>query len=122
MAGHFDLDEDWTEVDLGPVLAQRPCHIAKRDLLADRALFVRQLLLGAGSAARADLVQLERRSPRSLSASANSRRAASHRNSASMAASSSGVPSTLGPLNHFRAETAYQMPAKPMTTPTATGV
>ena len=42
--------------------------------------------------------------------------------SRSIAASSSGVPWTFGPLNHFRAETAYQMPAPPTTTPTATGV
>ncbi len=39
-----------------------------------------------------------------------------------MAASSSAVPWTFGPLNHLRAETAYQMPAKPMTTATAIGV
>ena len=39
-----------------------------------------------------------------------------------MAASSSGVPWIFGPLNHLRAETAYQMPAPPTTTSTAIGV
>ena len=42
--------------------------------------------------------------------------------SRSIAASSSAEPWTFGPLNHLRAETAYQMPAQPMTTSTAIGV
>ena len=42
--------------------------------------------------------------------------------SCSISANSSGVPWTFGPLNHLRAEIAHQMPAKPMTASTATGV
>ena len=42
--------------------------------------------------------------------------------SRSMAASSSAVPWTFGPLNHLRAETTYQMEVLPMTTARAIGV
>ena len=41
---------------------------------------------------------------------------------ASIAASSSGVPWTLGPLNQFLAETKYQIAAPPRTTRNTTGV
>jgi hypothetical protein len=41
--------------------------------------------------------------------------------SASIAASSSGDPMTLGPLNHFRADTSHQIPANPITIATAIG-
>ena len=36
-----------------------------------------------------------------------------------MAASSSAVPCTRGPVNHLRAETSQYMPAYPITTATA---
>ncbi len=44
------------------------------------------------------------------------------RSSASISASSSAVPWTRGPVNHLRADTSHQMPAKPSTAATATMV
>src|SRR6266487_1157236 len=44
------------------------------------------------------------------------------RSSASISASSSAVPWTRGPVNHLRADTSHQLPAKPSTTATATTV
>jgi hypothetical protein len=42
--------------------------------------------------------------------------------SCSMAANSAGVPCTFGPVNHLRADTSHQIPAKPSTASTAIGV
>ena len=47
---------------------------------------------------------------------------ASARGRASIAASSSGVPITFGPVNHLRAETSHHRPVMTNTPPTITGV